>query len=53
MTWQVELHPMNPQHDLKRYCDEKGILLEAYCPLGSTSAWSLSFLPGQSNLRLT
>ena len=35
---QVELHPYNPQHDLKEYCDEKGILLEAYCPLGSTGA---------------
>ena len=35
---QVELHPYNPQHDLKEYCDDKGILLEAYCPLGSTGA---------------
>jgi glycerol 2-dehydrogenase (NADP+) len=35
---QVELHPYNPQHDLKKYCDDKGILLEAYCPLGSTGA---------------
>lgn len=35
---QVELHPYNPQHDLKKFCDDKGILLEAYCPLGSTGA---------------
>ena len=35
---QVELHPYNPQHDLKKYCDDKGIILEAYCPLGSTGA---------------
>jgi diketogulonate reductase-like aldo/keto reductase len=34
---QVELHPYNPQHELKEYCESKGILLEAYCPLGSTS----------------
>jgi glycerol 2-dehydrogenase (NADP+) len=34
---QVELHPYNPQHELKEYCDKLGILLEAYCPLGSTS----------------
>lgn len=35
---QVELHPYNPQHDLKEYCEKKGILLEAYCPLGSTGS---------------
>jgi len=35
---QVELHPYNPSHELKKYCDEKGILLEAYCPLGSTNS---------------
>lgn len=34
---QVELHPFNPQHELKAWCDKRGILLEAYCPLGSTS----------------
>jgi glycerol 2-dehydrogenase (NADP+) len=32
---QVELHPYNPQHELKAYCEEKGILLQAYSPLGS------------------
>ncbi|KAL7423039.1 hypothetical protein Q5752_002338 [Cryptotrichosporon argae] len=35
---QVELHPYNPQHALKKYCDGKGILLEAYSPLGSTNS---------------
>lgn len=35
---QVELHPYNPQHDLHEYCKSKGILLEAYCPLGSTNS---------------
>ncbi|GHJ88069.1 hypothetical protein NliqN6_4471 [Naganishia liquefaciens] len=35
---QVELHPLNPQHDLVEYCRDKGILLEAYCPLGSTNS---------------
>lgn len=33
---QVELHPFLPQHELKRWCKEKGILLEAYSPLGSS-----------------
>lgn len=32
---QVELHPFLPQHALKKWCDEHGILLEAYSPLGS------------------
>jgi len=31
---QVELHPCLPQQNLLTYCNEKGILLEAYCPLG-------------------
>jgi diketogulonate reductase-like aldo/keto reductase len=34
---QVELHPYNPQHKLKAWCENEGILLESYCPLGSTS----------------
>lgn len=33
---QVELHPYLPQHELRRYCEKLGILLEAYSPLGST-----------------
>ncbi|WWC60718.1 uncharacterized protein I303_103294 [Kwoniella dejecticola CBS 10117] len=35
---QVELHPFLPQHKLKKYCEDLGILLEAYSPLGSTGA---------------
>ncbi|WVF69449.1 hypothetical protein IAT40_004226 [Kwoniella sp. CBS 6097] len=35
---QVELHPFLPQHELKKYCEDLGILLEAYSPLGSTGA---------------
>ncbi|KAI1207598.1 protein GCY [Annulohypoxylon truncatum] len=35
---QVELHPFLPQHELREYCKELGILLEAYSPLGSTGA---------------
>lgn len=33
---QVEFHPFLPQHQLKQYCGDLGILLEAYSPLGST-----------------
>ncbi|KAF2829604.1 protein GCY [Ophiobolus disseminans] len=35
---QVELHPLLPQHKLRKYCANKGILLEAYSPFGSTGA---------------
>ncbi|KFY26674.1 hypothetical protein V493_03945 [Pseudogymnoascus sp. VKM F-4281 (FW-2241)] len=35
---QVELHPYNSQHQLKKWCEDRGILLQAYCPLGSTSS---------------
>ncbi|OQD90745.1 hypothetical protein PENANT_c001G10497 [Penicillium antarcticum] len=35
---QVELHPFLPQHALKEWCDNHGILLEAYSPLGSEGA---------------
>lgn len=35
---QVELHPYNPQHALKAYCDGLGIVLEAYSPLGSNDS---------------
>jgi glycerol 2-dehydrogenase (NADP+) len=35
---QVELHPYCPQHELKAWCESKGILLEAYSPLGSTNS---------------
>ena len=31
---QVELHPYLPQHDLKAYCEARGILLSAYSPFG-------------------
>ncbi|KAI6867847.1 Aldo/keto reductase [Hortaea werneckii] len=35
---QVELHPYLPQHELRQWCEKRGILLEAYSPLGSTGA---------------
>uniref|UniRef100_A0A0B7JUG3 NADP-dependent oxidoreductase domain-containing protein n=1 Tax=Bionectria ochroleuca TaxID=29856 RepID=A0A0B7JUG3_BIOOC len=35
---QVELHPLLPQHELRKWCTKHGILLEAYSPLGSTGA---------------
>ncbi|KAF7428157.1 hypothetical protein PC9H_007378 [Pleurotus ostreatus] len=34
-TNQVELHPCLPQAELKVFCEEKGILLTAYTPLGA------------------
>ena len=35
---QVELHPFLPQHKLREYCSNLGILLQAYSPLGYTGA---------------
>ena len=42
---QVELHPYNPEHELKKYCDSKGIILEAYSPLGSTGKFEFPSQP--------
>ncbi|KAF8222643.1 hypothetical protein L208DRAFT_1413089, partial [Tricholoma matsutake] len=33
-TNQVEMHPCLPQNELKSFCEEKGIILTAYSPLG-------------------
>lgn len=35
---QCELHPFLPQHALKKYCEDLGMVMEAYSPLGSTGA---------------
>ena len=34
-TNQVQLHPCLPDFELKKYCEDKGILLTAYSPLGT------------------
>ncbi|KAI0084599.1 Aldo/keto reductase [Irpex rosettiformis] len=33
-TNQVEVHPFLPSFELQKYCEEKGILISAYSPLG-------------------
>ena len=35
---QIENHPLLPQSDVVTYCAEKGILIEAYSPFGSTGS---------------
>ncbi|KAI0084600.1 Aldo/keto reductase [Irpex rosettiformis] len=37
VTNQVEVHPFYPQFELQKYCEQKGILLTAYSPLGMGS----------------
>ncbi|KAJ6093560.1 glycerol dehydrogenase, partial [Penicillium sp. IBT 16267x] len=39
---QVELHPFLPQHALRKWCNDRGILMAAYCPLGSNKSSLLS-----------
>lgn len=34
---QVEGHPLLPQHELEKYCKEKGIVIEAWRPLAALS----------------
>ena len=41
VTNQVEVHPCLPSFELQQFCQEKGILITAYSPLGPWSPWLL------------
>ena len=41
---QVECHPLLPQRELLDFCNQQGILMQAYSPLGSTNSPFLSDL---------
>ncbi|KAF3921305.1 hypothetical protein ABW21_db0208225 [Orbilia brochopaga] len=32
-VWQGELHPWLSRADIRRFCEEKGIVIQAYCPI--------------------
>lgn len=38
---QVELHPYLPQHKLRNWCKNEGILMQAYSPLGGAGKFVL------------
>jgi alcohol dehydrogenase (NADP+) len=49
---QVELHPYLQQPELVKYCQEKGVQLMAYSPLGSKGSYSGSSCPSDTGTTL-
>lgn len=47
---QVEMHPFMQQKELKTYCDKNGVILTAYCPLGSADRPKNRITEGEPNL---
>lgn len=50
---QVEVNPCLPQFELQKYCQEKGILLTAYSPLGKAALINVYSVPQLKLLRDT
>ncbi|KAG9095046.1 hypothetical protein FRC06_010183 [Ceratobasidium sp. 370] len=50
---QIELHPWCQQKDIVAYCEEHGIVVQAYCPLVRGAKWEDPILKGLSEKHAT